>query len=307
MKDMNAAQVAKRILPGATYELLVRKKKQLERARVARLPLLSEAKFAEILGGELGLTRGDVVFIHSSIDKLNLDFPFYRVLNILRDVVGPRGTLVFPTYPNHKISSYEYLLQGNTFDVRKTPSYVGLLTEFARRQPGAVRSLHPTKSVVAIGPHARDLTSSHQNSPYPYDVGSPYYKLMEFSGKIVGLGVWTSRFSFPYCVHDALKEKFPVRIYHDRIFSVPCVNYAGKIETVATYAHNLQKINSHDGPSFMKKYVPSQVCSDLNVSGMKFFRAEAAGLFELMVELAKKGITVYPRRAYAEEFRGRFS
>src|SRR6266576_7244277 len=143
---MTIAGLAKKILPASAYESIVRKKKERERSRLGRLPKLSESQFTEILTGDLRLQRGDVVFVHSSLDQLNLGFPFYRVLTLLRNVIGPEGTMLFPTYPNHRISAYEYLLQDHVFDVKRTPSYAGLLTEFARKQPEAVRSLHPTKS-----------------------------------------------------------------------------------------------------------------------------------------------------------------
>jgi aminoglycoside 3-N-acetyltransferase len=297
---MNIAALAKKILPASAYESIVRKKKERERFRLARLPKLSESRFTDILTGELRLQSGDVVFVHSSLDQLNLDFPFYRILTLLRNVIGPEGTMLFPTYPNHRISSYEYLLQGKVFDVRRTPSYAGLLTEFARKQPAAIRSLHPTKSVCAIGPLARELTMTHQNSRYPYDAGSPFYKLTEHQGKIVGLGVWTSRLSFAYCVDDAMKDDFPARVYHDRVFAVPCIDYDGQTQIVETYAHNMRIIDAHEGPNFFRTYVTNDACADLTVEGMKFFRVDARRLFDELMELARQGITVYPRSVYGK-------
>jgi hypothetical protein len=35
---------------------------------------------------------------------------------------------------------------------------------------------------------------------------------------------------------------------------------------------------------------------------MKFFRANARELFEVMLPLAERGITVYPRSVYSESF-----
>jgi aminoglycoside 3-N-acetyltransferase len=297
---MSIAGLAKKILPAVAYESIVRKKKERERARVARLPKLSEAGLTEILTNDLRLTKGDVVFVHSSLDQLNLDFPFYRVLTLLRNVIGPEGTMLFPTYPNHRISSYEYLLQGKTFDIRRTPSYAGLLTEFARKQPNAVRSLHPTKSVCAIGPLARELTSTHQNSRYPYDSCSPFYKLTEHQGKIVGLGVWTSRLSFAYCVDDAMKEEFPARVYHDRVFAVPCIDYEGQTQIVETYGHDMRIIDAHEGPNFFRAHIANEACADLNINGMKFFRVDARRFFDDLLALAKQGITVYPRSVYGK-------
>ena len=172
------------------------------------------------------------------------------------------------------------------------------MTEFARRQRGAVRSLHPTKSVCAIGPAAKEITATHHLSPYPYDTCSPYYKLIERGGKIIGLGATTNYISFGYCVDDALKEKFPVRVYHDRIFDAPCVNYEGERVIVKTYAHDMSRVLHPHMPAFIKTYVSEQACRDLKIGGMKFFRASAPKLFAEMMELAKRDIIAYPRSVY---------
>lgn len=291
-------RIAKTILPAGAVAQLKRVKWERERRRVASLSPLTEDDFTKLLSGELGLESGDVVYVHSGMDGLNLAFPFYRILFLIQKVIGPEGTVVFPTYPNHLVSSYEYLLQETVFDVRRTPSYTGILTEFARRQRQAARSLHPTKSVCAIGPAAKELTATHHLSPYPYDTNSPYYKLIAHQGKIVGLGVTTNYISFGYCVDDALKEKFPVKVYHDRIFSAPCINYEGETVIVRTYAHDMSKVVHGDVRNFMKAHVSAAACQDLVVTGMKFFRASATRLFPEMLSLAERGITAYPRSVY---------
>lgn len=303
---MSIRELAEKILPESAFAKVVRAGKKLKRARVERLPQLSEKDFTEILTEHLGLKSGMVVYVHSSVDRLNLGFPFYRILSLLREVIGAGGTVLFPTYPNLRMSSYEYLLRGGGFDVRRTPSYTGLLNEFARRQRGSVRSLHPTKSVCAIGPLAEELTAAHQQSPYPYDVCSPYFKLTECAAKIVGLGVSTRNLSFVYCTDDALKDSFPVRVYHDRIFEVECVNYEGRTETVRTFAHDMRKI-VHDVPAYMKKYISGEACLDLNVKGMNFFRADAVKLFDEMLGLARKGITVYSKSVYSRDWKERLA
>ncbi len=295
---MDLQRIAKTILPSRAITSLRRAKWERERRRVASLPPLTEDDFRNILIDQLGLRTRDLVYVHSGIDGLSLSFPFYRILFLIKEVIGRGGTVVFPTYPNHRISSYEWLKQGNVFDVRRTPSYTGILTEFARRQRGAVRSLHPTKSVCAIGPASKEITATHHLSPYPYDTCSPYYKLIERGGKIIGLGATTNYISFGYCVDDALKEKFPVRVYHDEIFDAPCINYEGQSVTVKTYAHDMSTTVHPDMPRFMKTYVSEEACRDLQIKGMKFFRASAPKLFDEMMELAQRDIIAYPRSVW---------
>jgi len=298
---MDLHGIAKTILPARAVTSLHRAKWELERRRIALLSPLTEEAFRNILVDDLGLSAGDLVYVHSGMDGLNLAFPFYRILFLIQGIIGPAGTVLFPTYPNHRMSSFEYLQQGNVFDVRRTPSYTGILTEFARRQRNAVRSLHPTKSVCAIGPAAREITATHHLSPYPYDTCSPYYRLIEGGGKIIGLGATTNYISFGYCVDDALKEKFPVRVYHDQIFDAPCINYEDESIFVKTYAHDMSRVVHPDMPRFMKTYVSAEACRDLNIRGMKFFRASAPKLFAEMMELAKRDIIAYPRSVYKKQ------
>lgn len=292
---MDLQRLAKTILPSRAISSLRRAKWERERRRVASLPPLGEQDFKNILVDALRLRSGDLVYVHSGMDGLNLSFPFYRILFLIQDVIGKEGTVVFPTYPNHRISSYEWLKQGNVFDVRRTPSYTGILTEFARRQRKAIRSLHPTKSVCAIGPEAKGLTATHHLSPYPYDTLSPYYKLIAGGGKIVGLGATTNYISFGYCVDDAFKEKFPVRVYHEEILAAPCINYDGESVIVKTYAHNMSTTVHPNMPKWFETYVSEEACRDLTLHGMKFFRADAPKLFAEMMELAKRDIIAYPK------------
>ncbi|MCA1592646.1 MAG: AAC(3) family N-acetyltransferase [Acidobacteria bacterium] len=191
----------KKLLPADAVALLARAKKKYQKSRLTSLQPLGEDELTGILVNRLNLAAGDTVFIHSSVEQLRLTFSYGHVLTLIRNVIGERGTMLFPTYPG--LPSYEFLTRGEIFDVRKTPSFMGLLTEYARRRRDSVRSLHPTKSVCAIGQRARELTATHQLSPYPYDRPSPYYKLIECGGKIIGLGVSTERLAFVHCAEDA--------------------------------------------------------------------------------------------------------
>jgi aminoglycoside 3-N-acetyltransferase len=284
----------KQVMPERAVKLLKSARWRLQKARREALPALTEDDFTRLLAEDLGLAEGDAVLVHSSTDGLKLDFSFGRVLSLIRAVIGERGTVLFPTYPG--LPSYEFLARGEVFDVRRTPSYMGLLTEYARRQPGAVRSLHPTKSVCAIGRLAHELTATHHLSPYPYDVQSPYRKLVELGGKSVGLGVTTERMSLVHCAEDELREAFPVRTYHPQLFAARCVDEAGANVTVETYAHDLSKMNHHI-PRFVRRHLDAATCRDLKIKGMNFFRADAARLFDEMVRLAREGATIYPRSA----------
>ncbi len=79
---MNLQELAKTILPNRAFASLRHAKWERERRRVAALPPLTEKDFREILRSDLNLSDGDLVYIHSGMDGLNLDFPFYRIRRI---------------------------------------------------------------------------------------------------------------------------------------------------------------------------------------------------------------------------------
>ncbi len=265
------------------------------KAKRVDLPYLTEDQFKSILVDKLGLKSGDTIFIHSSLNALKLGFQPLQMLTIIKDIIGEGGTMLVPTYPRQP--SYQFLISGESYDVRNTPSYTGAFTELLRTQPQAIRSLHPTKSVCALGPLARTLTESHQNSPYPYDECSPYYKIMHYHGVIIGLGVTTHYLSFVHCIDDALKEEFPVMPYHKKCFKARCINYEGELEIVETYGHNMHKMN-HSVPRYMNKYISEKACQQLKSYDRDFFRADAGQLFNEMLELARRNITIYPKISY---------
>lgn len=285
----------KKILPSKVVQFLKNRRVKRKNNQLKKLPLLTIPQLEDIVRNKLGIREGDVVLIHSSLGNLNLGCSPFEILNLLLKIVGDEGTILFPTYP--KLTSQLFLESNKVFNVNKTPSYMGILSELARRHPKAVRSLHPTKSVVAIGKHAEDLTKNHSESIYPYGVQSPYYKINNYNGKIIGIGVSTKNLSCIHCVDDFMKDKFPVMPYDLEIFNAKCIDSNKNEVVIKTYAHQMDKMG-FNLPKFIKKYISKDICEDKEIEGMKFFRADSTLLFEKMISLAEDGITIYKKRFY---------
>ena len=228
--------------------------------------------------------------VHNSMDLLNLGFGPARMLQLLREQVGPRGTLAFPCFPAQ--SSYEILSRGTVFDVRRSPCGSGLLGELARRQPDAWRSLHPTRSVVALGPNAATLVEKHHESAYPFGVNSPFRRLAELQGQVIGLGISSKNLTLVHAVDDAPESGIGLRPYHPKPFTVPCIDQAGRRIEVSTYAQNAARM-AVDVPRFLARHIDHSIAEDIAVGPMNFFRVEAGPLFQAMIELARRGITIY--------------
>lgn len=123
----------------------------------------------------IGLGPGDRVVVHSSLRAVGLDAD--ELIDELLASVGPRGLVVMPTF------TYD----NETF-APDAPGRTGALTEIFRRRPDAVRSLHPTYSVAALGDGAAELLEGHERVGATA-VDSPLDRLAASGGLVLLLGV----------------------------------------------------------------------------------------------------------------------
>jgi aminoglycoside 3-N-acetyltransferase len=123
----------------------------------------------------LGLRPGHHVLIHSSLSSLGrVAGGAPAVVQALLDVVADEGTVLAPTLTgNEHIGPNTHLV----FDTADSPCWTGRIAETFRTWPQAVRSLHPTHSVTAVGAAATRLTEGHEDCVTPCGPGSPYARL----------------------------------------------------------------------------------------------------------------------------------
>lgn len=151
---------------------------------------ISRAAIADALQ-EVGLKRGDTVFIHSDLKRLGLarkgDERICLALEaedlhaVLLEVLGKEGTIVVPTFS---------FTRDDVFIIERTSGTNGIFSEYIRTRPGALRSHHPLISVSALGPKAVDLISGSGKSGFGTD--SPYEGLHRINARLLMIGV-------PFC------------------------------------------------------------------------------------------------------------
>ena len=145
----------------------------------------------------LGLERGMDVMVHSSLSKVgHVIGGANAVVNALLAVIGKKGTLMMPSF-NHGAAL--------VFNSTTTPTTNGAIPDAMWRRPDAVRSLHPTHAVAAIGPKAEAFCRDHLGIGI-WEQDSPIGRLIHGGGYILSLGV----------THDATTA------YHVAENSVPC-------------------------------------------------------------------------------------
>lgn len=176
---------------------------KLKRWAAARRRAVTSVSYEEFADGlrSLGDWRGRVVWVQSSWNDLfALAMRPREVIDLMLDLVGPDGTLVMPAFPMVADRTAELAID-------TAPVTTGLLCEMFRRLPDTKRSVHINNSVVALGPAAEFLTEAHHLDPYPWGPITPYGRLNEIDGLMVGLGVWPLGFTPLHHVECALHHE----------------------------------------------------------------------------------------------------
>ena len=127
---------------------------------------------------DLGLKPGDIVMVHSSLSSFGyVEDGADAVIEALLETMGPEGTVMVPTYSTNRRKTGRGTDQEILpYDPQTTPVWTGTIPETFRKRKEAIRSLHPTHSLTAIGPRAKELIES-------------LHKLVEWNGYVLLLGV----------------------------------------------------------------------------------------------------------------------
>lgn len=164
----------------------------------------------------LGLASDMDVMVHSSLTSIgDVAGGAATMIDALLEAIGPGGTLLMPSF-NHRAAQ--------VFNPMTTPTTNGTIPDVMWRRSDAVRSLHPTHCVAAIGPNA-----AHYCRDDHVDVGiwapeSPIGRLVQGDGYLLALGV----------------THFTTTAFHVAEMSIPC----GCIDPFG----NTDRIVTSDGP-----------------------------------------------------------
>lgn len=164
----------------------------------------------------------------------------YVAEELLRKINTEQHTVLVSALP-YRGAFADYLKENRVFDVRTAPIAMGAINRYIAAKPNAVRSLHPTHSVVAIGPHADEYVAEHQLDPTPFGIHSPYYKLIQNRGKVVLFGATLNNLTCVCAVEDMLGKAYAQYLYSAKSYAVQCVDNKGMTHTVVTSCHDPRK------------------------------------------------------------------
>jgi aminoglycoside N3'-acetyltransferase len=237
----------------------------------------------------------EILMVHSSVSNM---FPMYRdnagdLLKLLLRMSTGR-TLAMPAFffGTAEHYNYDYYRINPVFDVRRTPSQMGLVTELFRRRKGVLRSLHPTHSICASGPLAAELTSRHHLSPLIAGPSSPFGVMGRRNTIILGVGVEYYRsLTQVHAVEDAMGSDFPVPRRDDECVKITLINSTGApipYELAPPLSENFTlKIER------LERFIDAAALVQWRYKGTHLYLAQAAEVDQALRRAAERGDTLY--------------
>lgn len=180
-------------------------RKRTRHETIARHGQFDAVELLDVLRG-MGIAQGSVVFVQTSFnDMYTFTGRPMDLLQALRTLVGPAGTLVMPAYTAAPTSESSAVL-----DITRAPTYTGIVNELFRRCPGVSRSVHPRHSMCAEGPLATMLLAGHEDCVFADGKGSPFDRLRQRDDALIlTIGLVPGFTSFLHWIEDLEPDRLP--------------------------------------------------------------------------------------------------
>jgi aminoglycoside N3'-acetyltransferase len=274
-------RLAQKLLGRSDVRGFVRQQALWLSKKIYRRPVLIAELKQQLI--DLGVTPGRTLWVQSSWNECyNVPLRPSEMIDLLRDLLGPGGTLAMPAFPLDQNPDKLFL-------VDRAPVYTGLLCEVFRRYPGVRRSIHLSSSVCAVGPNADFLVKDHHLTVMPWGKDSPFCRLAELDARMLGIGAGFNFMTPLHTVECLLFDEVP---FFRRVFD-GTIKYRWKQAGGATGEHEYMRRIGDIRPQRLRRHFGSDICVDSRISNLRILAADAKLFIERAVVLGRKGITMY--------------
>jgi aminoglycoside 3-N-acetyltransferase len=258
----------------------------------SRFHAFSPADLTDALAS-LGIAPGDAVLAHVAYNEfIGFTGRPSDVISSLRAVLTPAGTLLMPSIP-FTGSALAYVRSGEIFDVRRTPSQMGIVSELFRRSSGTRRSLHPTHPILAGGPLAEQVIADHHLAPTPCGDPGPFAKLAEANGKIALIGTGIAAMTFYHHLEDRFENLFPASPLTRETFNVAFRGYGGEMLQVTTRLYDPEMSRRRNLAILEKELRNRGAWRERKLGKISVVVLETGIVSATVREMAEKGIFCY--------------
>ncbi len=239
----------------------------------------------------------EILMVHGSVNHM---LPMYtgsplELVKMLIDFCGSEKTLVMPAFyfGDPKVGNIHKTFEANpVYNLKRTPSQMGLMTELFRRSKGVIQSRQPVYRVAAMGPLAEELIEGHENASGPAGFGSPFEFMAAHDTLVIGIGKSFHVMTQVHHVDEIMGDDFPVPktpIEERKIINVTVVDGKEEIPVVLQGLGLKWRFNISKLPSLLQE-------GDLKYwmfHHTPLFAARAKDVTESLIKAAKNGQTLY--------------
>ena len=290
-------------------EIEIHKKKREEELKQTSKTIIKSNIIEDLK--RMGIEQGDVLWVHSSLRRIGyVEGGSLTVIGALMKTIGVEGTLLIPTFTRRTM--YKNCIQkGFKFDPKTTETGLGAIPSTFFKMEGVTRSIHPTSSVSAIGKYAKEMTESHHIGNRAFGPNSPFGKMIEYDGKIIGIGLTLKHAPTQYHYIEDIPEvwEFPFRVKTVESYKIKCKKEKSKNIEVEVFPLDpvISKTRIDKSPnSFIQNYL-WEIYEKMGVFTLDFigeaktWLVNAKSFCNMLLNCARIGVTIYSTEEYLKK------
>lgn len=185
------------------------------------------------------------------------------------------GLLVMPTHTWADVH-----LKQPYYNVKETPSCIGILPDLFRKRDNVYRGVHPTHSVAAFGKEAEQFVQGQEVFPTPCHPDSNYGDLLRREAHVLLIGVNYARNTLVHCIEEIVDVPKRLEPLAHELFSI---DYDGTIHATPQNRH-IGAI-SENYPRMEQEMYDREKMTDVYIGSAKTMSFNAKDLKDVTLEL----------------------
>ena len=235
----------------------------------------------------------EILMVHSSVNHMKpmfTDSPL-DLVRLLIDYCGPTRTLAMPAFyfGEQGEGAYASFVRNPRFDLRRTPSQMGLATELFRRMPGVRWSRHPVYRISALGPLAQELTRGHELASSGAGRGSPFETMTRHDTCIIGLGKPIQVLTQAHHTEELMGDEFPLPSRAGAPLAMTLVDRDGEIP----FELRGRSVDGRFDIWRLRKIMAPGSLQEWSFHHVPMFATRARTVTQQHVAAARRGVTLY--------------
>lgn len=288
---MNLSRLLTWLPPGARES--VRDRARSARARAIAVWRSYSVRELESALRALGVSEGDSIVVHAAFRPLNgFRGEPVHIIDCLLDIIGPNGHLLMLSMP-YGGTAREYLESHPVFDVRRTPSRMGVLSECFRRRRGVLRSLNPLHPVLAWGPRADWIVAGHEALAHSCGRGSPFERMLALDAKALFFDVGLETLTFAHYLEEMFSDTAPVPVYADDPVEVSIIDARGQRTRASVFPFAPEALQLRNFSVLYDALIADRLVTRLRVGNTRLRLMRLADVVDQATRLHDRGIHVY--------------